>query len=186
MLPTLPPPPLLPPPAFAGQVTWPRPGADKAVTRALDSVRGAPLPLALRLLVFAPLGIEETGFAVPPDSAKLIPVLYAGCVGARGEIVDLGGEMSQFVAGEESPLHGGGGGVETIRGGLVGPPADYLKFCEALRCEGVGLLPGVWGRALFRDLAAEEGGTNGFCSMGKMSRRAAAGRAELLAKKNAH
>ena len=134
----------------------------------IEVAYGAPLPLALRLLVFAPLGMEETGFAVPPDSAERIPVLYAGCVGARGEIVDYGTTLSGFVAGQESPLHGGGGGVETIRGGLVGPPADYLKFCEALRCEGGGLLSGVAGRACFRDLAAEEGGTNGFCSVGKI------------------
>ena len=45
--------------------------------------------------------------------------------------------------------------MESLRGGLVGPPADYLKFCEALRREGAGLLPGVAGRGWARDLIAE-------------------------------
>ena len=160
--------------AAVGAINRPAAGAGRQYGYSFDVLGaiievayGVPLPLALRLLVFAPLGMEETGFAVPPDSAERIPVLYAGCVGARREIVDFGTTLSGFVAGQESPLHGGGGGVETIRGGLVGTPADYLKFCEALRCEGVGLL-GAAGRALFRDLAAEEGGTNGYCSMGKI------------------
>ena len=58
--------------------------------------------------------------------------------------------------------------MESLRGGLVGPPADYLKFCEALRREDAGLLLCVAGRGWARDLIAEVGSGNGFCSVGNL------------------
>ena len=37
-----------------------------------------------------------------------------------------------YVAGAQSPILSGGGGIELVRGGLVGTFRDYMLFCQKL------------------------------------------------------
>lgn len=77
----------------------------------------------LQQRIFGPLGMEDTGFFVPPHKADRLVTCYSR--NAKGDmVVQDQAETSAFLA---PPAFVSGGG------GLVSTAADYRKFTEALR-----------------------------------------------------
>jgi CubicO group peptidase (beta-lactamase class C family) len=102
--------------------------------RVVEVVSGQFLDVFLKEKILDPLGMVDTGFAVPPNKTDRFASLYAK------------NETSNLVLSErpqESPMIGS---VETFSGGsgLVSTVADYFRFTEMLRrrgeFEGVRLL----------------------------------------------
>jgi CubicO group peptidase (beta-lactamase class C family) len=106
------------------------------IGRVLEVVSGQSLDVFFQERILDPLGMVDTGFAVPPEKADRFASLY------------MKNEVSDPVLSEspqESPMIGS---VETFSGGsgLASSVADYFRFTEMLRCkdelEGVRLLGG--------------------------------------------
>jgi len=96
------------------------------IGRVVEVVSGQSLDVFLQKKILDPLGMVDTGFAVPPDKADRFASLY------------MKNEESDLVLSEspqESPMIGS---VETFSGGsgLASTVADYFRFTEMLRCKG--------------------------------------------------
>jgi CubicO group peptidase (beta-lactamase class C family) len=88
---------------------------------------GQPLDRFLHDRVFAPLGMRDTGFSVPPDARDRFGPCY-GAADGTGELAlydDADGQWSR------PPAFPSGGG------GLVSTVDDYLAFAEMLRRGGM-------------------------------------------------
>ena len=89
----------------------------------VGKISGVPFDEFLRTRIFEPLGMRDTAFHVPPDKAARLAQCYIP--GADGKLQPLPGRT--FLEPTASPSGGGG---------LVSTAADYMRFCEALRCGG--------------------------------------------------
>ncbi len=78
--------------------------------------------------IFAPLGMVDTGFWVPPGRIDRLTTLYARFPGATETTVLDHRDTSRLA--QPQPFHSGGGG-------LVSTMSDYLRFAECLRGGGV-------------------------------------------------
>jgi CubicO group peptidase (beta-lactamase class C family) len=81
---------------------------------------GMPLGEVLRSRIFAPLGMEETGFFVPSTEAKRLAGLYR-----------WNREHSAFARDTEHDFTAAPR-LESGDGGLVSSAADYMRFCRML------------------------------------------------------
>lgn len=121
----------------------------------LELVCQCSLSQCLQSHIFGPLGMADTSFAVAPSDADRLTTLHrlhkspgpGNVEGRRNiartlqrpaetsqpelEVVDRSPD-SQWLEGRASPVESAGGGIECIRGGAVGTPADYLRFCDML------------------------------------------------------
>ncbi|MDB5620197.1 serine hydrolase domain-containing protein [Tardiphaga sp.] len=100
----------------------------------IEKIAGQPLDQFLQQRIFAPLGMTDTGFFVPPDKAHRLAACYAAD-GRGGMVLQDDPRTSSFL---EQPSFISGGG------GLCSTAADYLTFCRALlnrgEIDGVRLL----------------------------------------------
>ncbi|HEY2273659.1 MAG TPA: serine hydrolase domain-containing protein [Jatrophihabitantaceae bacterium] len=100
--------------------------------RVIEVVSGKPLDAALDELIFAPLGMRETWFAVPDSARDRLAALYTPAAGAKLRRSDELG--ASFLA--PSYLSGGGGLSSTLY--------DYHRFTQFLlrrgELDGVRLL----------------------------------------------
>lgn len=96
------------------------------IGRVVEVVSGQSLNAFLQKKILDPLGMVDTGFAVPKDKADRFAALYI-----KNEKSDLSLRESP----QESPLINS---VETFSGGggLVSTVADYFRFTEMLRRKG--------------------------------------------------
>jgi CubicO group peptidase (beta-lactamase class C family) len=94
--------------------------------RVVEVVSGQSLDVFLQEKILDPLGMVDTGFAVPRDKADRFAALYM-----KNEVSDL--VLSESP--QESPMIGS---VETFSGGsgLTSTVADYFRFTEMLRRKG--------------------------------------------------
>lgn len=108
-----------------------QPGADWQYSVATD-VLGyllqviADMPLAdfLRERIFAPLGMVDTGFQIPPENARRLCAIY----GSQASGVPLLIDHAEVANGDvRKPTKCPSGG-----GGLVSTTADYLRFASML------------------------------------------------------
>lgn len=101
--------------------------------RVIEVIEGRTLDHVFEARVFAPLGMVDTGFHVPPEKADRLAANYVreAETGALQEY-DPAGAGSSFTK-VPALLSAGGGLVSTF--------ADYLKFCRMLL--GGGILDGV-------------------------------------------
>ncbi len=76
--------------------------------------------------IFEPLGMKDTAFHVHPDKRSRFAANYERAPDKTLKLLD-DPEKSPYL-GEPTFFSGGGG--------LTGTTADYLKFCEMLRCRG--------------------------------------------------
>jgi CubicO group peptidase (beta-lactamase class C family) len=76
--------------------------------------------------IFAPLGMHDTGFFVPPEKRARLAANYRRQPDSTPQLID-DPERSPFL--KEPTLFSGGGG-------LVSTTADYHKFCDMLRRGG--------------------------------------------------
>jgi len=100
----------------------------------IEEITGQSLGEVMAERVFGPLGMHETGFAVPPHAADRFAALYTPLAGGAMDLnaqqksdeplrlVDAPGESAYHAP----TLHSGGGG-------LVGTIDDYARFAETLR-----------------------------------------------------
>ena len=97
----------------------------------VERVSGMPFADYLQTRIFAPLGMKDTAFQVPPDKAGRLPDAWL-LHPKKGRILFDEAETSSW---RKPPLLAGGGG------GLVSTIADYHRFCRMLL--GDGALDGV-------------------------------------------
>ena len=97
------------------------------VGRVIEVVSGKSLGDFLAERIFRPLGMTETGFAVPEADIGRFAALYQP---------DGAGGMKQMEAPATSAFRQGIVDTESAGGGLVSTAGDYLRFAEMLRRRG--------------------------------------------------
>jgi CubicO group peptidase (beta-lactamase class C family) len=108
--------------AFDPGSEWLYSMATDVLGRLIEVVAGKPFAEVLTERVFEPLGMDETGFWVPPERADRLAALYALSPGAPAPVrFDLLGQASA-----KPPRWTGGGG------GLLSTTADYQRFLAML------------------------------------------------------
>jgi CubicO group peptidase (beta-lactamase class C family) len=88
----------------------------------VGKISGVPFEEFLRQRIFAPLGMVDTGFHVPPDKASRLAACYVATPEGRMQLQD-DPRTSKYL---QAPSFVSGGG------GLVSTTADYLRFCRML------------------------------------------------------
>lgn len=104
--------------------------ATDVVGAIVEVAAGAPLGNVLEREIFAPLGMIDTGFFVPPEKAARLGACYIATADDPLRLVD-DAASSPFLA---PPRMESGGG------GLLSTMDDYARFAEMLRLCGDGLL----------------------------------------------
>ncbi|MHA6722798.1 serine hydrolase domain-containing protein [Sphingomonas sp. RS2018] len=97
----------------------------------VQRLTGMPLGEVFRTRIFAPLGMDDTGFSVPADKTDRLADCYAFAPG-KGRVMYDAGAASAW---SREPTQASGGG------GLVSTALDYHRFCRML-LDG-GTLDGV-------------------------------------------
>jgi CubicO group peptidase (beta-lactamase class C family) len=115
---------------FQPGTEWNYSVATDVLGRLVEVLSGQSLDRFFAERIFEPLGMHETGFGLPEDQRHRLAGLYVPGEDKRAVRFDELGPVSRTVP---SFLSGGGG--------LVSTAADYLRFAELLR--GDGMLDGV-------------------------------------------
>lgn len=89
----------------------------------IERISGQSLPEYFQTHIFAPLGMNDTFFAVPADKAARIPEGYAFDPQTKMKLFDKAGSESLWAKGWS--FNSGGGG-------LASSVADYHRFCRML------------------------------------------------------
>ena len=89
----------------------------------IEKISGQPFEQFLRKRILDPLGMVDTGFHVPANKAKRLATCYTRS--AQGKLAPI--DDRNYLKPPKGPSGGGG---------LVSTAADYMRFCEALRCGG--------------------------------------------------
>ncbi len=97
------------------------------IGRVIEVVTGKSLAQVFQEEVFDPLGMVDTGFAVPTQLINRFASCYSYTPANTLQLTD-DAETSEFLAGQITTWSGGGGLVSTL--------ADYFRFTEMLRCGG--------------------------------------------------
>ncbi len=92
----------------------------------VEVVSGRPFADFLQEEIFAPLGMNDTGFFVPPEKGERLPGCYELQVDGSTRLTDAAPTTPYMVP----PKFTSGGG------GLVSTTADYFRFSEMLRQGG--------------------------------------------------
>jgi CubicO group peptidase (beta-lactamase class C family) len=92
----------------------------------VELLSGQTLDQYLQTNIFEPLGMVDTAFSVAPDAAERLAANYERQRDRSLKLID-DPQTSTYLT-PPSFLSGGGG--------LTGTTADYLRFCEMLRCRG--------------------------------------------------
>lgn len=112
--------------------------------RLCEVLGDAPLDQVLQERILGPLGMASTSFsASPEDARRRLAALYDFPEGSEASIRLVDDPLSSLWVPPlgPAPIMSAGGGVETLRGGLLSSVADYLRFCHMLL--GGGQLDGV-------------------------------------------
>lgn len=88
----------------------------------VEVLSGKPFDVFLKERIFDPLGMEDTGFFVPPEKRERFAANYRRAPDKTLRLVDDPQESTYL----RPPSFLGGGG------GLVGTTADYARFCRML------------------------------------------------------
>ncbi|MDH3303514.1 MAG: beta-lactamase family protein, partial [Acidimicrobiia bacterium] len=123
---------------FSPGTRWSYSVATDVIGRLIEIISGRTFDRFLQERFFEPLGMVDTGFQVPDETADRFAACYAlpsaspiplrtGSDGDHMAVVDDAGPTSRFRAGR-SFLSGGGGLVSTLD--------DYLRFCLMLNNGG--------------------------------------------------
>jgi CubicO group peptidase (beta-lactamase class C family) len=92
----------------------------------VEALSGMPLDRYFEENIFKPLGMQDTAFSVAPESVDRFAANYERKPDKSLHLLDDPADSTYL----HKPTFFSGGG------GLTGTTADYLKFCEMLRCEG--------------------------------------------------
>lgn len=88
----------------------------------VERASGQSLDAFMQARIFEPLGMEDTGFRIPPDKVRRLASLYGP--GADGG-------LERLETGTDSPLQGSVPGLSG-GGGLVSTLGDYARFAQML------------------------------------------------------
>ncbi|TGP50702.1 class A beta-lactamase-related serine hydrolase [bacterium M00.F.Ca.ET.230.01.1.1] len=105
---------------------WQYSAGSDVIGRIIEVVSGMPLEKYFATRIFEPLGMIDTGFAVPNSKISRFPPMYE--VTERGIALNERPEVSAWRQGKVDTFCGGGG--------LVGTIDDYWRFAEMLRRGG--------------------------------------------------
>lgn len=94
--------------------------------RLVEIISGQPFDAYLQSAIFEPLGMTDTGFSVPDDSAARFSAAYLYSPGGPPALLD--DPATSSYRRRRSYLSGAGG--------LVSTTGDYLRFCQMLLGEG--------------------------------------------------
>ncbi|WP_299280885.1 serine hydrolase domain-containing protein [uncultured Tateyamaria sp.] len=127
--------------AFAPGGRWEYSVGIDVIGRVIEVMAGQPLDQVFAERVLNPLGMTDTAFSVPQQATNRLAALYTPLAGDAMDLnaADTGGNPLRLVdAPTTSPFlaatcFSGGGG-------LVGTIDDYMRFAEALRMGGQGLV----------------------------------------------
>ena len=127
--------------AFAPGARWEYSVGIDVIGRVIETVTGQSLDMAMRERILAPLGMDETAFAVPDAALDRFAYLYTPLDGDAMDLnapANVAGQLRCFDDAMGSPFRhttcfSGGGG-------LVGTIDDYMVFAECLRQGGGGLV----------------------------------------------
>ncbi len=109
---------------FSPGTAWNYSVATDVLGYLVGKISGQPFEQYLQQHIFAPLGMVDTAFHVPDDKAGRFAECYIN--GADGKLTPLVTNRDF-----RKPAGAPSGG-----GGLVSTAADYMRFCEMLRCGG--------------------------------------------------
>jgi len=108
---------------FSPGTAWNYSVSTDVVGYLVQAISGRPFPQFLQERIFDPLGMVDTGFFVPDAKAARFADCYV--MSSQGRLAPTAGPDFR-----KPPATPSGGG------GLVSTAADYMRFCEALRCGG--------------------------------------------------
>jgi len=111
---------------FAPGTQWNYGLSTDIVGRLVEILSGDPFDVYLRQQIFEPLGMHDTGFFVPEESADRLAALYQFRPGNTPTLLEAP-EQSRYLR-PPSYLSGSGGLVSTTH--------DYVAFCHMLRNRG--------------------------------------------------
>jgi CubicO group peptidase (beta-lactamase class C family) len=120
---------------------WDYSRATDVLGRVVEVVAGRPLGEQLRLEIFEPLGMVDTGFAVPPAQHARIAEPFA-------VDPDIGAPIKLFDARRPAALESGGGG-------LFSTATDYARFLRLLLNGGTQGGVRVLGRKTLESMTAD-------------------------------
>lgn len=123
--------------AFAPGTAWEYSVSIDILGRVVEVVSGRSLGDFLRTEILAPLGMDQTGFSVPPGSGDRFASLYtplAGDAMALNAARSGGDSLRLTDPAGTSPFHSAT--MHSGGGGLVGTIDDYMAFAEMLRRGG--------------------------------------------------
>jgi CubicO group peptidase (beta-lactamase class C family) len=92
----------------------------------VEALSGTTLDRYLDENIFQPLSMSDTGFSVAPESSARFAANYERGRDKSLKLIDDPADSTYL----KHPSFFSGGG------GLTGTTADYLRFCEMLRCQG--------------------------------------------------
>ncbi len=102
---------------FQPGAAWQYGSSTDVLGRVIEVITGQTLDVYLRERIFAPLGMVDTGFVVPPEKRGRIATLYtAPLTGGLEKMEPRPTDSRNFSAG----------------GGLFSTAPDYLRFCQML------------------------------------------------------
>lgn len=110
---------------FSPGKRWNYSHSTDVLARVVEVVSGQPLDTFFQERIFAPLGMEDTGFFVPEAKWDRLTACYQkNPLNGEVSLSDEAGAESRAYIRKPTLLNGGGG--------LVSTPRDYLKFCQCL------------------------------------------------------
>ena len=118
---------------FSPGSRWSYSVATDVLGRLVEVISGQPFGEFLRQRLFEPLGMVDTGFWVPDESADRLATNYAVPALSPFGVPDgaVGDDMVPIDGGPDSTYRQPPG-FESGGGGLVSTAADYLRFCRML------------------------------------------------------
>lgn len=128
--------------AFQPGTRWEYSVGIDVIGRVVEVLSGQTLDAFFQTRIFDPLGMTETGFAVPDAAldrfASLYTPLAAGAMALNNADSKSADTLRCVDVAQKSPFRA----PKTLSGGggLVGTIDDYMLFCEALRTGGQGLV----------------------------------------------
>ena len=117
--------------AFQPGTGWRYSLANDVIGCLVAEIAGMPFGRFLQERIFAPLGMPDTGFVVPPEKSERLTTMYSGT--ASGRLIEVESAAKSEYRDARRPESGGGGLVSTM--------ADYLRFTRMLM--NGGTLDGV-------------------------------------------
>mgnify|MGYP001609763049 FL=1 len=127
--------------------TWRYSASIDILARLIEVLSGKPFDEFLQQRIFAPLGMTDTGFFVPPDKRTRLATVYEPDTAGTLRPIDPKHGKSPYYT-KPAFLSGGGGMIAPnaqtdppFAGGLVSSSSDYLSFAQML------MRGGTWGSA---------------------------------------